>query len=195
MHVLRLVPGPMTKSELIEKVVRNRKLPPDMTKKRVSEILDVAFEELAAYFVRAKITRRTSPRFTFPGFGTFTKKRRSARNGVNPRTLEPMVIDAQLTLDFKAGSKMREAMNPPRGPSKQRRPQNGASTATRDRMLPPSSPKTEGSLRDEAGGGPRRLRSREEAELDTTEERPNLPPPRMSRIDKTRRSSALPRSG
>jgi DNA-binding protein HU-beta len=105
----------MTKAELIERIARSRDLPPDTTKKCIAEILDIAFDELAAYFKRARITRTQSPRFTFPGFGTFTKKRRSARRGVNPRTLEPIEIEASYTLDFKPGSDLRAAMNPQRG--------------------------------------------------------------------------------
>jgi DNA-binding protein HU-beta len=105
----------MTKAELIERIARSRDLPPDTTKKCVAEILDVAFDELAAYFKRARITRTQNPRFTFPGFGTFTKKKRSARRGVNPRTLEPIEIEASYTLDFKPGSDLRAAMNPQRG--------------------------------------------------------------------------------
>jgi DNA-binding protein HU-beta len=101
----------MTKAELIERIARSRDLPADMTKKCVAEVVDVAFGELAAYFARAKVTRSQNPRFTFPGFGTFTKKKRSARRGVNPRTLEPIEIDACVTLDFRPGRELRSAMN------------------------------------------------------------------------------------
>jgi DNA-binding protein HU-beta len=101
----------MTKAELIERIARSRDLPPDVSKKCIAEILDVAFEELAGYFVRSRVTRAQTPRFSFPGFGTFTKKRRSARRGVNPRTLEPMQIDAAFTLDFRPSSELRDALN------------------------------------------------------------------------------------
>lgn len=102
----------MTKAELIEKLARSRDLPPDVTKKCIGQILDLAFEELGAYFVRAKVTRSQCPRFTFPGFGTFTKKKRSARQGVNPRTLEPMTIDAAYTIDFRPGTELKNNLNP-----------------------------------------------------------------------------------
>jgi nucleoid DNA-binding protein len=101
----------MTKAELIEKIARSRDLPPDVTKKCIGQILDLAFEELGTYFVRAKVTRSQCPRFTFPGFGTFTKKKRSARKGVNPRTLEPMTIDASHTIDFRPGTDLRQQLN------------------------------------------------------------------------------------
>ena len=102
----------MTKAELIERIARSRELPPDISKKLIGQILAVAFDELASYFARGRVTRSQSPRFTFPRFGTFTKKRRSARRGVNPRTLEPIQIEACNTLDFKASRELREAMNP-----------------------------------------------------------------------------------
>jgi|GEM_PF-168735 len=101
----------MTKAELIERIARSRNLPPDITKKDIAAILGIAFEELATYFAKAKVTRSSSPRFTFPRFGTFTKKKRPARRGVNPRTLEPMQIDASCTVDFKASKELRDQMN------------------------------------------------------------------------------------
>lgn len=102
----------MTKAELIERIARSRDLPPDISKKLIGQILAVAFDELAGYFARSRVTRSQSPRFTFPHFGTFTKKRRSARRGVNPRTLEPIQIEACNTIDFKASRELRETMNP-----------------------------------------------------------------------------------
>lgn len=101
----------MTKAELIEKIARSRDLPPDLSKKDIALVLGIAFEEIKGYFARAKVTRASSPRFTIPRFGTFTKKRRSARMGVNPRTLEPMKIEAFETLDFKASKELRDALN------------------------------------------------------------------------------------
>lgn len=104
--------GPsMTKAELIERIARSRDLPPEITKKAIDTILGLAFEEIGLYFAKAKVTRNNSPRFTFPRFGTFTKKRRSARKGVNPRTLEPMQIEACDTIDFRVSRDLREAMN------------------------------------------------------------------------------------
>lgn len=119
----------MTKAELIEKIARSRDLPPDVTKKCIGQILDLAFEELGAYFVRAKVTRSQCPRFTFPGFGTFTKKKRSARKGVNPRTLEPMTIDAAHTIDFRPGVELRNQLNP-RGTASTKAPTKPRRAAT-----------------------------------------------------------------
>lgn len=101
----------MTKAELIERIARSRSLPKDITKKDVEKIVTLAFEEIASFFAKAKVTRAQSPKFSFPHFGTFVKKRRSARRGVNPRTLEPMTIEAFYSLDFRNSSELREAMN------------------------------------------------------------------------------------
>ena len=101
----------MTKAELIDRIARSRDLPPDMTKKCVAQIVDLAFGELSSYFSRAKVTRNKNVRFSYPGFGVLSKKKRSARKGVNPRTLEPMEIEASFTIDFKPAAELRDLMN------------------------------------------------------------------------------------
>ena len=82
----------MTKQELIEKVAATAGLPHDLTKKTIAVLVDAVFAELGDYFVKAKITRRDTPRFTYPGFGTFTKKRRNGRTGRNPQNGAPIEI-------------------------------------------------------------------------------------------------------
>jgi DNA-binding protein HU-beta len=101
----------MTKAELLERIMNSQELPAGLTKKCVGELLDIAFGELANYFARAKITKSSSPRFTYPGFGTFTKKRRPSRRGVHPQTLAPIHIDGFETLDFKPGLELKRALN------------------------------------------------------------------------------------
>jgi nucleoid DNA-binding protein len=101
----------MTKAELIARIARSRELPPDVTKKVIAKVLDLAFTELTAYFVRSRVTRASSPRFTYPKFGTFTKKQRSGRRGVNPRTLEPIEIEACETVDFKPSIELKRMLN------------------------------------------------------------------------------------
>jgi len=138
----------MTKAELIERIARSRSLPPDITKKDIAQILGLAFEELANFFAKAKVTRTTSPRFTFPRFGTFTKKRRNARRGVNPRTLEPMQIDACQTVDFKASRELRDAMNPGLEPvdrGEQDQTLSNATSSTQKRTAKTTAKRTTGS--------------------------------------------------
>lgn len=42
------------------------------------------------------------------GFGTFEVKERAAREGINPKTKEPIKIEASKTVGFKAGSALKE---------------------------------------------------------------------------------------
>lgn len=45
------------------------------------------------------------------GFGTFATSKRAARTGRNPKTGETVTIAARTTVSFKAGSKLKEAVN------------------------------------------------------------------------------------
>ena len=45
------------------------------------------------------------------GFGTFSAKKREARDGINPLTKEPIKIPAKVVASFKAGSKLKDALN------------------------------------------------------------------------------------
>ena len=45
------------------------------------------------------------------GFGTFTAKKRDARDGINPLTKEPLHIPAKTVASFKDGSKLKDALN------------------------------------------------------------------------------------
>jgi nucleoid DNA-binding protein len=101
----------MTKQELIEKVAATPGLPPELTKKAVATLVDAVFAELGDYFVKAKVTRRQTPRFTYPGFGTFTKKRKSGRAGRNPQTGAPILIPPSTTVSFAPGQELKAFLN------------------------------------------------------------------------------------
>ena len=45
------------------------------------------------------------------GFGTFSAKERAAREGINPLTKEAIKIPAKTVASFKAGSKLKDAIN------------------------------------------------------------------------------------
>ena len=47
----------------------------------------------------------------FVGFGTFAAKERAAREGINPLTNEPLKLPAKTVVSFKAGSKLKDALN------------------------------------------------------------------------------------
>lgn len=101
----------MTKQELIEKVAATPGLPLDLTKKAVATLVDAVFAELGDYFVKAKVTRRATPRFTYPGFGTFTKKRKNGRTGRNPQTGAPIIIPPSTTVSFAPGQELKAFLN------------------------------------------------------------------------------------
>ena len=44
------------------------------------------------------------------GFGTFAKVKRAARNGINPKTKEPIKIKASTSVKFKPGAKLKAAV-------------------------------------------------------------------------------------
>jgi nucleoid DNA-binding protein len=105
----------MTKLELIERVYRAAQkqhgISPNLTKRAVQGIVDAVFDEISDYFVKSKVSMRAAPKFTYPGFGTFTKKRRSERTGRNPRTGEAITIPAAITLAFAPGLDLKLLLN------------------------------------------------------------------------------------
>jgi DNA-binding protein HU-beta len=101
----------MTKQELIDRIYRSRGVKNGLTKKAVSDIVDGVFSELGDYFVKARVPRKgPSPKFTYPGFGTFSKRKRAARQGRHPRTGKPITIPAAHTLAFNLGSDLKELL-------------------------------------------------------------------------------------
>jgi DNA-binding protein HU-beta len=102
----------LTKQELIEKIAKGQsRAGRPLSKKVVGEIVDAVFGELGDYFVRAKLTKSLQPRFTYPGFGTFVKRRRSERLGRHPQTHEPIVIPSAMTLIFTPGQDLKDLLN------------------------------------------------------------------------------------
>ncbi len=175
----------MTKAELIEKIAKSRNLSPDVSKKLIQQILDLAFDELGSYFTRSRVTKSQTPRFTYPGFGTFTKKQRRARKGVNPRTLEPMQIDASFTVDFRPGVELKRSLNGVPAKAKSR-----AKSKAKAKATTPAVPRLEVVEEELPLRG---LRSRDEIEVDSYDaeydpslfggESPSaLPEPPMQRV-------------
>jgi DNA-binding protein HU-beta len=101
----------MTKAELIARVHSKKGLPRDLTKKTVAQIVDFAFTEMGDYFIRAKATRASAAKLTYPGFGTFSKRRRPERVVKNPQNGAPITIPPQYTVTFSPGSELKSLMN------------------------------------------------------------------------------------
>jgi nucleoid DNA-binding protein len=101
----------MTKAELIERVYGHKRLPRDLTKKAVIQIVDLVFTEMGDYFIRSKVTRNQTAKLTYPGFGTFSKRRRGTRVVKNPKTGAPITIPPQETVTFSPGQELRGLLN------------------------------------------------------------------------------------
>ena len=91
----------MTKADLINKVAASKDVPNDISKKAVQAVVDATFDEI-------KKSVKKEERFSFPGFGTFNKKKRAARTGRNPQTGETIKIKASTTVGFKPSKKFKD---------------------------------------------------------------------------------------
>ncbi|MBI5524981.1 MAG: HU family DNA-binding protein [Deltaproteobacteria bacterium] len=83
----------MTKADLVELILKHEAFS-GMSKRAANVMLDVVFDNLSKAIKKDK-------RFTFPGFGTFTVRKRSARTGRNPKTGVEIKIPAGKTVLFK----------------------------------------------------------------------------------------------
>lgn len=100
----------MTKADLIERVAKRKDLPRELTKKAVGQIVDAVFMEVGDFFIRSRAGRKAA-RFTYPRFGTFSKRRRNARAVRNPRNGEPIQIPEQVTVVFSPSIDLRGLLN------------------------------------------------------------------------------------
>ena len=90
----------MTKSEFVDQVASRADLGKAEAGKAVDAVLDTIQETL----------QRGSD-VTFSGFGKFHVADRGARQGVHPRTGEPIQIAASRVPRFTAGSGLKKAVN------------------------------------------------------------------------------------
>jgi len=93
----------MTKAELLDRVAKSKNLPPDLTKKAVSLIVDCVFDEIT------KALKRDG-KFAYPHFGTFERKRRAGRRGLNPQTGKVIKIPARNTVVFRPTASLKAAV-------------------------------------------------------------------------------------
>lgn len=90
----------MTKAELVDFIAEKA----DLTKADAARALEAVMEGVTAGL-------KETGKVTLVGFGTFTAKEREARTGRNPQTGETVKIAARVVPGFKAGSKLKEALN------------------------------------------------------------------------------------
>jgi len=91
----------MTKADLINAVSGAKGVPSDISKKAVQAIIDETFEQM-------KKAIKKEERFSFPGFGTWNKKKRAARTGRNPQTGDKIKIKAQTTVGFRPAQALKD---------------------------------------------------------------------------------------
>lgn len=90
----------MNKGELIDAVADTANLSKADAGRAVDAVLDTITNSL-----------KKDSQVSLVGFGTFSVKRRAARNGRNPRTGETIFIAATNVPGFKAGKALKDAVN------------------------------------------------------------------------------------
>lgn len=89
----------MNKAELIEKLSQKTK----MTKIQTEFLIDATLEVIQATVAKGEEVKLV-------GFGTFSKAKRKARKGRNPKTGESVVIPGMNVPRFKPGKDFRELL-------------------------------------------------------------------------------------
>jgi len=76
----------------------------DVTKEKAGEIINAMTDEITNAMSKGDAV-------TLIGFGTFSRRERSARMGKNPQTGAAIEIKASKSVGFKAGKSLKEAVN------------------------------------------------------------------------------------
>jgi len=87
----------MNKADLISKIADET----GITKAQANAAIDVLTESITKAL-------KGGGKVTLVGFGTFSVSKRSARNGRNPKTGDPIRIKAKKVARFKAGKELAE---------------------------------------------------------------------------------------
>jgi len=90
----------MSKTELVEFIAKHAGL----TKADATRALDATIAGVTAGL-------KKEGKVSLVGFGTFSAKKRPARTGINPLTKATIKIPAKTVASFKAGSKLKDALN------------------------------------------------------------------------------------
>lgn len=89
----------MNKTELIESVAGKT----GEAKRTVANVLDEAIDQIQR-------SVKKGDKVTLPGFGTFSRRDRSARTARNPQTGEEIKVKATKVPGFKAGAGFKEVV-------------------------------------------------------------------------------------
>ena len=91
----------MIRSELVQKLCQDF---PDLNQREVEGVVSAIFDSITDQLAEGG-------RVELRGFGAFSTRQREARQGRNPRTGEPVQVDAKRVPYFKPGKEMRERLN------------------------------------------------------------------------------------
>ena len=89
----------ITKKELIDQIADNTQLKQVVVRNVVQDFLDEIINDLAK-----------DNRLEFRDFGVFEVRNHPHRIAQNPRTLEPVKVEAKRTVKFKAGRLMKQKL-------------------------------------------------------------------------------------
>ena len=90
----------MNKSELIDAIAKHA----DISKAAAGRALDATVNSIRGSLKKGDVV-------TLVGFGSFYVGKRTARQGRNPRTNEPIKIKAALVPKFRAGKALKDSVN------------------------------------------------------------------------------------
>ena len=91
----------MIRSELLQLLADEN---PHLFRRDVERIVDTVFQEIIEAMARGD-------RVELRGFGSFSVKKRDARNGRNPKTGEAVDVDQKHVPFFKTGKLLRNRLN------------------------------------------------------------------------------------
>ena len=89
------------KNDLIGNVAGTAELTKENAKKVINAVLEGIFSIL-----------KQSGKLQLVNFGTFTVKKTKERQGINPKTQEPIIIPAGYRMGFKVSNSWKEGMKP-----------------------------------------------------------------------------------
>jgi DNA-binding protein HU-beta len=92
----------MTKAELIEAVASEAGVSKADAEKTIQAFFDTV----------VTTTKQGDDKVAWPGFGSFSTTKRSARTGRNPQTGAPVKIAASTAMKFTASSTLKSSLNP-----------------------------------------------------------------------------------
>jgi len=90
----------MKKAQIVEQLAQDC----GITKKEAGQALDSLLES-----IKATLNKKDG-KIALPGFGSFSKTKRKARKGVNPRTGEQITIKAHNAVKFKPAKALKDAV-------------------------------------------------------------------------------------